>query len=241
MPKLKGLFVMRCLTTLQSIVGAMTLSAIAFTTPATATVFQTGGRSSESNGTMLLASAPYSPLVASMTAPETGDELTAAILPSADLPKRNLMAKQIATRELTTEKIDAAPRAKADPWAERQQRAGFTLSGLFRSEGNPSLATFFVTMAVIGIAVAGVRLEILRRRSEQDAFYGSELVKHRRRHRQRSTVIYVQTERSPSRSSQSHRRRRRSSSHNTGQRSRRGSHRNYDSTHPVTIEGRLAT
>ena len=136
---------------------------------------------------------------------------------------------------------------------ETQKRSGFSLVGLFRGQQEPpSLFTFFFGIAFVGLMVAGVRLEYLRRRAEQQAIYEMELASHhhrhhrrhrRRSHRPRSTVVYVQTPTSMHQTPSEPRRhrRRRSSSHGESRSASRRRHRSHDSTHPVTIEGRLAS
>ena len=190
---------------------------------------------------VLLASASFSISEPSMLAPENGDQLAAAVLPTSDLPKHNLLMGKSKGFDITTAMPEKIAKPTTDRVAAQQKRAGFTLAGLFRSQGEHSLLSFFVCMAFIGIVVAGARLEFLRRKYQQDAFYGSELINHHRQHRPRSKVIYVQTSPSPTRSSGTRRRRRRSSSHShSHHRSSSHRRRSHRSTHPVTVEGRLA-
>jgi hypothetical protein len=186
-----------------------------------------------------LASTTFSHSLAILLAPESGDQLAQSILPLSDLPEINLLESNLSQTGVKLSRSSAATADFADRLAAMErQRAGLSLKALFRGGDNNSLVTFFVGMAFVGIVVAGIRLETLRRRSEQAAFYGSELASHHRRHRHRSAVIYVQTPSRTSGSFEPRRRRRRSSRHSSTQHSSKKS--GFDSTHPITIESRLA-
>jgi hypothetical protein len=188
--------------------------------------------------------------VSATTMSETGDQLADAILSSEDVPRTSLLVTANEHPDLRPiEGFSQQTRTIKQRIAEIQsQRAGFSLDGLFRGNGDSSLGSMFVGMAFIGPVVGGIRLEILRRRAEKSAFYGAVLAKHR----PRSMVIYVETPQttgsrnasSTASSTASHggrRRRRRRSSHSEhGHSSTRRHQRSYEPTHPVTVEGRLA-
>jgi hypothetical protein len=164
---------------------------------------------------------------------ESGEELAQAVLTETDVPGTSLFSSEKKQQSLELNK------QPAQQSATQQQRAGFSLRGLFRGQGEPSLLVFFFCMAFIGLMIVGIRLEILRRRAEHAAFYDFEMATQQRHHRQKSTVIYVQTPSSTHRSAEQPRRhRRRRSSHSEGHSTHR---RRHQSTHPVIIEGRLAS
>jgi hypothetical protein len=236
---------MRLKNILPTTLCVLALSTWALSTSASAGVYGSSSETSIATASdaalsshSMLASSGFSPSFLSMHDAESGEELAQAVLTETDVPGTSLFSSEKKQQSLELNK------QSAQDAAVQQQRAGFSLRGLFRGQGEPSLLVFFFCMAFIGLMIVGIRLEILRRRAEHAAFYDFEMAaqqshQQQRHHRQKSTVIYVQTPSSTHRSAEQPRRhRRRRSSNSEGHSTHR---RRHQSTHPVVIEGRLAS